>query len=86
MPTPPSLPPPISPFVITDAITSGQSFGCHGTSRQRSDNSVYSVSINGRPYNVPVYNYKIKLSRLTPHSDANNIFFVVVWHSTKQGS
>ena len=57
-PPPTSGNPPIPPFVITDENTAGQSFGRQGTRQQRSDNSAYSVSINRRPYNGPVYNEK----------------------------
>ena len=59
MPPTPSGPPPIPPFVITDASTAGQYFGCQSTSQKRSDNSVSSVSINGRPL------YDDKGNRLT---------------------
>ena len=72
MPPTPSIPPPIPPFVITDSSTAGQYFGCQGTRQQRSYNSISSVSINGRPYNGPIYNDKIKLSLLTPCSDSSN--------------
>ena len=54
MPLPPSVPLPITLFVTTDTSTTGQYFGRQCTRQQRSDNSVYSVSINGMAYNGPV--------------------------------
>ena len=59
MPPPPSVPLQILPFVTTDAITYGQYFCRQGTKQQNSDNSIYSVSINGRPSNGPVYYDKV---------------------------
>ena len=51
--TPPQPgPPPILHFVITDASTTGQYFVCKGTSKQHSDNIIYSISIKGEPNHV----------------------------------
>ena len=58
MPPTPSRPPSIPPFVIIDSRTCGHSFGSQVTRHQRSDNSVSSLYINGRPYNGPVYDDK----------------------------
>ena len=86
MPPPPPVPPLITPFVIIDASTSGQSFGCQGTRHQRSDNSVSSVSINRRPYNRPIYDDKLKFLTWTLGQMMLILFVAVVWNSKKQCS
>ena len=58
IPTAPSGPTPIPPFVTIAASTAGQYFGRQGT-RQLSDNIGSSVSINRRPCNGPVYDDKV---------------------------
>ena len=86
IPTTPSVPPPIPPFITIYYSRARQYFGYQGTRQQRLDNSLSSVSINGRTYNGHVYDDKIKCltRKLFPY--AANFFLEVTWNSTNKGS
>ena len=85
MPHAPSGPQPIITFVCKYARTSGQSFGRQGNSQKRSDNSIYSVSTNGRPYNGPVYDNRKNILFWLLWQMLLILFLAVVQHSSKRG-
>ena len=86
MPPPPSGPPPIPSFVITYYRTYGQYFVRQGTRQQHLDNSLSSLSNNGRPYNGPVYNDKVNRLNWLLVQMLLILFVVLVCHSKNQGS